>query len=57
MKYLRKRRHLKYVESYVTEFRSKICSQACLYGECDPVDRTLFLKYNDYLIKLRDEIK
>lgn len=57
MKYLRKRKHLKYVESYVTEFRSKICSQACLYGKCDPVDRTLFLKYNDYLIKLRDEIK
>lgn len=57
MKYLRKRRHLKYVESYVTEFRSKICSQACLYGESDPVDRALFLKYNDYLIKLRNENK
>lgn len=57
MKYLRKRRHYKYVESYVVEMRTKICSQACLYGKSDPIDRALFLKYNDYLIKLRNENK
>ena len=57
IKLLRKVKHIRYVESYVTELRSKICSQACLYGSVDSKTRDLFLKYNDYLIKLRNENK
>ena len=57
IKLLRKIKHIRYVESYVTELRGKICSQACLYGSVDGKTRDLFLKYNDYLIKLRNENK
>ena len=56
-KLLRKIKHVRYVESYVTELRGKICSQACLYGSIDTKTRDLFLKYNDYLIKLHNENK
>jgi hypothetical protein len=57
MRLLRKRKHIRYVESYVIELRSRICSQACLYGSVDAKTRDLFLKYNNYLKQLKDEYK
>tara|TARA_Y100000389_G_C17053585_1_gene313953 strand:+ start:94 stop:285 length:192 start_codon:yes stop_codon:yes gene_type:complete len=51
--YIRRRRHITYVESYVTKLRSKVASQAIMYGVVDKRTRDLFLKYNSYLIELR----
>ena len=55
--YIRKIQHIKYVEVFVIKQRDRIMKSAIMYGKVDPVSRELFLKYNDYLIKLRDENK
>ena len=55
--FLRRKKHIQYVESYVTQMRSRVCAQACLYGNIDEKARDLYLKYNEYLIKLKDEYK
>ncbi len=52
--YLKYKRHVQFVQERTLELRSKICSQACLYGTVDEITRTLYLKYNNKLIKLRD---
>ena len=51
--YVRKIQHIKYVENCVVEQRNRIMKSAIMYGKVDPVSRELFLKYNDYLIKLK----
>ncbi len=56
-RYIRRLRHKKYVESYVTQMRSQVASQAIMYGVVDKRTRELFLKYNDYLVKLNKELK
>ena len=50
--YLRRKRHVLYVEKRVLELRSSICQQAVLYGSVDTKTRDFYLKYNDYLVKL-----
>tara|TARA_R110000803_G_scaffold42850_5_gene91724 strand:+ start:58055 stop:58171 length:117 start_codon:yes stop_codon:yes gene_type:complete len=37
--------------------RSSVCHQACLYGTVDNNTRAVFLKYNTYLRKLKNEKK
>jgi len=56
-RYIRRLRHKKYVEESVTQLRGKVCSQAIMYGVVDKKTRDLFLKYNDYLVKLNKELK
>ena len=51
--YIRRQRHIRYVEDYVTEMRSRVVSRACLYGNTDVTERDLYLKYNEYLKELR----
>lgn len=50
--YLRKKRHVLYVEKRVVELRGEICQQAVLYGTVDISIRELYLKYNEYLVFL-----
>ena len=51
--YLRYRKHIDYVQNRTLELRSKICKQACLYGNVDQLTRKLYLKYNRYLQLLK----
>ena len=51
--YLKWKKHISYVESRVVELRGRICKQAVMYGNVDKTTRELFLKYNRYLVKLR----
>jgi len=51
--YLRYRKHIDYVQNRTLELRSKICKQACLYGNVDQHTRKLYLKYNRYLQLLK----
>ncbi len=53
--YIRKQQHYKYVESCAVEQRSKIIKSALMFGKVNNVDRELFLKYSDYLIKLKQK--
>lgn len=53
--YVRKIQHIKYVEQCVIKQRDQIMKSAILYGRVDSVSRELFLKYNDYLIKLKQK--
>ena len=53
--YLKYKQHVQFVQERTLKLRSKICSQACLYGTVDEITRTLYLKYNSRLIKLRDK--
>lgn len=50
--YLRKKRHVLYVEKRVVQLRGEICQQAVLYGTVDISIRELYLKYNEYLVSL-----
>jgi hypothetical protein len=50
--YLRRKRHILYVEKRVVELRGDICQQAVLYGTVDAKTRDFYLKYNGYLVKL-----
>lgn len=54
--YIRKLRHKRYVEEMVTVMRDRVCKQAVLYGSSDANTRKLYLKYNEYLKKLNNEI-
>jgi len=51
--FIRKHQHIKYVEASTVEQRSKVIKAALLYGKVRYIDRVLFLKYNDYLNKLK----
>ncbi len=51
-KYFRRHQHYLHVETRVLELREKITIQAIETGCVDRIDRTLFVKYNDYLKKL-----
>jgi len=53
--YLRKKRHVLYVEKRVVELRGEICQQAVLYGTVDISIRELYLKYNEYLVELTNK--
>ena len=53
--YLRKKRHVLYVEKRVVELRGDICQQAVLYGTVDISIRELYLKYNEYLVELTNK--
>ena len=55
--YLRYKKHYNYVESRVVELRNKICQDAILYGTIGTITRRLYLKYNNYLIKLKNGSK
>ena len=52
--YLRYKKHYNYVESRVVELRNKICKDATVYGTIGTRTRDLYLKYNDYLLKLKN---
>ena len=51
--YLKWKKHISYVESRVVELRGTLCIQAITYGNVDKNTRELFLKYNRYLLKLK----
>ena len=53
--YIRKQQHYKYVESRAVEQRGKIIKSAIMFGTVDSVHRELFLKYSEYLIKLKSK--
>ncbi len=53
--YLRFKNHISYVEKSTVELRSKICVEACLNGQVDETKRALYLKYNQYLVELRNK--
>ncbi len=46
---------MKYVEACVIKQRDQIMRSAILYGRVDSVHRELFMKYNEYLIKLKQK--
>ena len=51
--FIRKQQHIKYVEACTVERRGKVIKAALLYGKVPNIDRVLFLKYNEYLNKLK----
>ena len=53
IKYLRYKKHYSYVETRVVQLRNKICRDATKYGTIGTITRKLYLKYNNYLIKLK----
>ena len=55
--YLKYKKHYNYVEKRVVELRAKICQDAILYGTIGTITRELYLKYNNYLIKLSNGSK
>ena len=55
--YLRYSKHVDYVRRRTLELRSKLCKEACLFGTVDTTTRELYLKYNKYLIKLKNGSK
>ena len=55
--YLRYKKHYNYVESRVVELRNKICKDATVYGTIGTRTRELYLKYNNYLLKLKNGSK
>ena len=54
IKYLKYKKHYAYVESRVVELRAKICRDATMHGTIGVTTRELYLKYNNYLIKLKN---
>mgnify|MGYP003638211344 CR=1 FL=1 len=52
---LRYRRHTRYVEACVTDLYKQISEQAVKYGYIDQSARSRFLKYNEYLVKLKSK--
>ena len=55
-RYIRKLRHKRYVEDMVITMRGRVCKQAILYGNVDKRTRELYLKFNEYLRKLNNEL-
>ena len=54
IKYLKWKKHYAYVEKRTVELRSKICNDAATHGTIGIITRELYLKYNNYLIKLKN---
>tara|TARA_Y100001958_G_C21177647_1_gene508133 strand:+ start:978 stop:1175 length:198 start_codon:yes stop_codon:yes gene_type:complete len=54
IKYLKYKKHYNYVEKRVVELRNKICSDAAMHGTIGVTTRKLYLKYNEYLRKLKN---
>ena len=54
IKYLKYKKHYAHVEQRTVELRAKICRDATLHGTIGTVTRELYLKYNNYLIKLKN---
>ena len=54
MRYLKYKKHYAYVESRTSELRAKICRDATIHGTIGVTTRELYLKYNKYLIKLKN---
>lgn len=52
---LRYKKHIRYVETVVTDLYKQISEQAVKYGYVDQKARSRFLKYNEYLIKLKQK--
>ena len=52
--YLRYKKHYNYVEKRTLELRAKICNDAAMHGTINTITRDLYLKYNNYLIKLKN---
>lgn len=52
---LRYKKHIIYVEKTVTDLYKQISEQAVKYGYVDQDARSRFLKYNEYLIKLKQK--
>ena len=52
---LRHKKHTRYVENTVTDLYRQISEQAVKYGYIDQEARSRFLKYNEYLIKLKQK--
>ena len=57
IKYLRYKKHVSYVETRLMQLRNNICKQAVIYGDVDDIIRKQYLKYNKYLLKLRNGSK
>ena len=54
IKYLKYKKHYNYVEKRVVELRNKICNDAAMHGTIGVTTRKLYLKYNEYLRKLKN---
>lgn len=52
--YIRKIQHIKYVEKMVVDRRANVIKMALLFGKINSLDRELFMKYNDYLQRLKN---
>lgn len=52
---LRYKRHIAYVEKTVTDLYKQISEQAVKFGYVDQNARSRFLKYNEYLIRLKEK--
>ena len=52
---LRYKKHTRYVENTVTDLYRQISEQAVKYGYVDQKARSRFLKYNGYLVKLKQK--
>ena len=57
IRYLKYKKHESLVETRLMNLRNKICKQAVLYGDVDIITRKQYLKYNKYLLKLRNGSK
>ena len=57
MNYLKYKKHYNFIEKSVLDLRNQICQQATLHGTVDDRVRELYLKYNNYLIKLTNGSK
>ena len=55
--YLKYKKHYAYVEKRTVELRAKICRDATMYGTINTLTRELYLKYNNYLLKLKNGSK
>jgi hypothetical protein len=57
IKYLKYKKHYAYVEKRTVELRAKICNDAAMHGTINTITRNLYLKYNNYLLKLKNGSK
>ena len=57
IKYLKYKKHYAYVEKRTVELRAKICNDAAMHGTINTITRDLYLKYNKYLLKLKNGSK
>jgi hypothetical protein len=57
IKYLKYKKHVSVVETRLMHLRNTMCKQAILHGSVDIIIRKQYLKYNKYLLKLRNGSK